>query len=109
MDIDPIIRQMARDARQAAGVIGRCPTTRKNQALTHMADLLEHQAERIYRENRKDVERAVEAGLPKAMVDRLTVTEKTIAAMAEGLREVAAYNDPVGTGCGYRGCAFPWA
>ena len=97
MDINPIIRQMARDARQAAGVIGRCPTTRKNQALTQMADLLERQAERIYRENRKDVERALEAGLSTAMVDRLTVTEKTIAAMAGGLREVAAYTDPVGT------------
>jgi glutamate-5-semialdehyde dehydrogenase len=88
---------MARDARQTAGVIGRCSTTRKNQALTQMADLLERQAERIYRENRKDVERALEAGLSTAMVDRLTVTEKTIAAMAGGLREVAAYTDPVGT------------
>jgi glutamate-5-semialdehyde dehydrogenase len=97
MDIAPTIRQMAQDARQAAGVIGRCPTSRKNQALTHMADLLERQAERIFRENRKDVERALEAGLSTAMVDRLTVTEKTIAAMAGGLREVAAYADPVGT------------
>jgi glutamate-5-semialdehyde dehydrogenase len=97
MDIDRTIRQMARDARQAAGVISRCDTAQKNQALTVMADLLERQAETIFRENRKDLKRAEEAGLSKAMVDRLTVSEKTIAAMAGGLREVAAYADPVGS------------
>ena len=97
MDIDRTIRQMARDARQAAGVMGCSATDQKNQALTNMADLLEQQAETIVQENRKDLKRAGEAGLSRAMVDRLTVTGKTIAAMAGGLREVAAYPDPVGT------------
>ncbi|MCB2146708.1 MAG: glutamate-5-semialdehyde dehydrogenase [Deltaproteobacteria bacterium] len=97
MDIDRIIRQMARDAKQAAGVISRCATAQKNQALTNMADLLEQQAETIFQENRKDLKRAGEAGLSRAMVDRLTVTGETIAAMAGGIREVAAYADPVGT------------
>jgi len=62
-----------------------------------MADLLEEQADAIFRENRKDLERAEAAGLSVAMVDRLTVDEKTIASMAGGLREVAGYTDPVGT------------
>jgi glutamate-5-semialdehyde dehydrogenase len=97
MDIDRTIRQMARDAKQAAGVISRCATDQKNRALTNMADFLEQQAETIIQENHKDLKRAAEAGLSGAMVDRLTVTEKTIAAMANGLREVAAYPDPVGT------------
>ena len=97
MDIDRTIRQMARDARQAAGVMGCCKTDQKNQALTNMADLLEQQAETIVQENRKDLKRAGEAGLSSAMVDRLTVSAKTSAAMAGGLREVAAYPDPVGT------------
>ena len=97
MDIDRTIRQMARDAKQAAGVISRCTTDQKNQALANMADLLEQQAETIIQENRKDLKRAGEACLSNAMVDRLTVTGKTIAAMAGGLREVAAYPDPVGT------------
>ena len=97
MDIDRTIRQMARDARQAAGVMGCCPTDQKNQALMNMADLLAQQAETIVRENRRDLKRAGEAGLSSAMVDRLTVTGKTIAAMAGSLREVAAYPDPVGT------------
>ncbi len=97
MDIDRTIRQMARDARQAAGVISCCKTDQKNQALMNMADLLAQQAETIIQENRKDLKRAGEAGLSSAMVDRLTVTGKTIAAMAGSLREVAAYPDPVGT------------
>ena len=97
MDINRTIRQMARDAKQAAGVISRCATAKKNQALMNMADLLEHQAETIFKENRKDLKQAEDAGLSAAMVDRLTVTDKTIAAMAGGLREVAAATDPVGT------------
>lgn len=97
MDIDRTIRQMAIEARQAAGVIGRCAASQKNQALVNMADLLEQRAETIFHENRKDLDRATEAGLSAAMLDRLTVTEKTIAAMTAGLREVAAVEDPVGT------------
>ena len=97
MDINRTIRQMARDAKQAAGVISRCATAKKNQALMSMADLLDQQAETIFKENRKDLKQAEDAGLSAAMVDRLTVTDKTIAAMAGGLREVAAATDPVGT------------
>ena len=58
MDIDRTIRQMAREARQAAGVISRCATAKKNIALTNMADLLEQQAETIFQKNRKDLKRA---------------------------------------------------
>jgi glutamate-5-semialdehyde dehydrogenase len=97
MNMDQAIRQMARDARQAAGVISRCATDQKNRALMNLADYLEEQAETIIQENRQDLERAREAGLSNAMVDRLTVTETTIGTMAGGLREVAAYPDPVGT------------
>ncbi|BBO91097.1 glutamate-5-semialdehyde dehydrogenase [Desulfosarcina ovata] len=97
MDIEQTICQMARDAKKAAAVISRCTTTQKNQVLTAMADLLEAKAESIFTENRKDLERAKVAGLSAAMIDRLTVSEQTIASMAGGLREVAAYTDPVGT------------
>ena len=97
MDIENTVRQMARDAKTAAATISRSSTDQKNQALFAMADLLEQQAQKIFAENRKDLERAQAAGLSSAMVDRLTVSEKTIASMAGGLREVAAYTDPVGT------------
>lgn len=97
MTIEQTIVQMARDAKKAASVLRRCDTPRKNQTLLTMADLLEQQADAIFRENRKDLERAEAAGLSAAMVDRLRVDEKTIASMAGGLREVAGYADPVGT------------
>lgn len=97
MDIDQTIYQMAIEARQAAGVISRSATDQKNQALTTMADLLAQQAEAIFQENRKDLQQAEDAGLSSAMVDRLTITDKTIDSMADGLREVAATADPVGT------------
>ena len=97
MDIEKTIGQMARDAKSAAGTVSRSTTDQKNLALLTMADLLEQQAQSIFMENRKDLERAQAAGLSTAMVDRLAVSEKTIASMAGGLREVAAYTDPVGT------------
>lgn len=97
MNIAQTIRQMAQNARQAAGAIGRCSTDAKNRALETMADLLAQEAPAIFQENRKDLERGRAAGLSTAMLDRLAVTEKTIAAMADGLREVAAVADPVGS------------
>lgn len=97
MDIDQTISDLAAAARQAAGAIGRCPTTQKNQALITMADLLEDQVETIFRANRRDVRQAESAGRSPAMLDRLTISGKTIASMSNGLREVAADVDPVGT------------
>jgi glutamate-5-semialdehyde dehydrogenase len=97
MDIHSTIKEMARDAKMAAGIIRRSKTAQKNKALTAMADLLEQKAEWIYEENRKDIAASQKAGLSSAMVDRLTLTDNTIASMANGLREVASYEDPVGT------------
>ena len=97
MDIEQTIRQMAVAARQAAGAISRCETRVKNRALTTIADLLEQRSEKIFHENRRDLDQAEESGLSAAMVDRLTISAKTIDSMAGGLREVAGYDDPVGT------------
>ena len=97
MEITKTIEKMARDARKASSAISRCATDLKNKALITIADMMEQQAETIFRENRKDLEGGQAAGLSAAMLDRLAVTEKTIAGMAGGLREVAAYTDPVGT------------
>ncbi len=97
MDINQIIKKIAVDAKKAAGVMGRCDTAQKNRALTTMAELLEQKADWIFDENRKDLEGARKAGLSSAMVDRLTISEKTIDSMSKGLREVASYEDPIGT------------
>ncbi|PID40847.1 MAG: glutamate-5-semialdehyde dehydrogenase [Proteobacteria bacterium] len=97
MDIDATIHDMAVAAKKAAGKISRCETRVKDQALRTIADLLEQQSEKIFQENRKDLQQAEKSGLSPAMVDRLTISAKTIDSMAGGLREVAGYADPVGT------------
>lgn len=97
MDIDTFIQNMAKDARKAASVMNRATTVQKNAALLTMAELLETESEFLFQENRKDLERAAAAGLSAAMTDRLRITPKTLSEMADGLREVAAYTDPVGT------------
>ncbi len=96
MSVESTIIDMAKDAREAAMVLAACPSVKKNAALLRIAEKLEQDAENIQRENRKDLELAEQAGLSSAMIDRLTVSDKTIAAMADGLREVVALEDPVG-------------
>jgi len=68
----------------------------KNAALFRMADDIEKNAVVLQEENKKDLERAEENGMSKAMLDRLTLSGKVIKGMADGLREVAALPDPVG-------------
>ena len=97
MDIDQTIGHMANEARQAAGLLSRCASAQKNQVLSRMADLLEQHTKTIIRENQEDLKRAETAGLSAAMLDRLTIGQSTITAMAGGLRDVAAAPDPVGT------------
>lgn len=96
MDIESTIRQTAKSAAKAASVLGAASSAVKNQALLILAEKLVSQSDRIREGNEKDLAAARENGLSSAMIDRLTVTDATIASMAEGLREVAALQDPVG-------------
>ena len=91
-----IILEMARQAKDAARGLARLNTEIKNQALLAMADSLLAEAKVLQAENQKDVEAARQNGLSSAMIDRLTLSDKVIAGMAQGLREVAALPDPVG-------------
>lgn len=96
MSLEEIIVRIAKAARAASVQMARCNQEKKNQALMNIANLLEAGSLRIQEENQKDLERAREMGLSAAMIDRLTVNPKTIASMAEGLRDVAGLEDPVG-------------
>lgn len=69
----------------------------KSAALLAMADLLEQSTSTLLVANEADLVAARLQGLTDAMVDRLTISEKSIRAMADGLRQVAALTDPVGT------------
>ena len=97
MTIEATIIDMAKRARSAATLMARCPTGQKNDCLISMARQLEKDAARIKQENEKDLQKAEQDGLSSAMIDRLTVNDKTIESMATGLLEVAGLEDPVGT------------
>lgn len=71
-------------------------TEKKNQVLEQCAQALVHWGEDILKANGLDMERAVEKGMPQGLQDRLRLTADRIAAMAEGLRQIAALPDPVG-------------
>jgi glutamate-5-semialdehyde dehydrogenase len=97
MSIEATISQMARDAKQAADQMARCPAKIKNTALLRLAQLLEEKKAFLQSENQKDLVFAEEKGLSAAMIDRLTLSDGVIASMSKGLREVAKMQDPVGT------------
>ncbi len=96
MSLETTIVEMAKAARAASVKIARCSEKKKNEVLLKIAEKLEASSARIQEENQKDLAYAREKGLSAAMIDRLTVSDATIQSMADGLREVAALEDPVG-------------
>ncbi|MCS6950340.1 MAG: glutamate-5-semialdehyde dehydrogenase [Armatimonadota bacterium] len=92
---EQLVRQ-AQAARQAAMTLANVSTAVKNGALLAMAEGLLADGAYILQANAEDIQQARERGLPEAMVERLTLNEKRLAAMAEGIRQVAALPDPVG-------------
>ena len=96
MDIQSYMHSVGRAARAASRDMAKAETAAKNRALLSMADAIERDVARLLDANRKDVEAARAKGLEAAMVDRLTLSPKSVATMAQGLREIAALPDPVG-------------
>jgi glutamate-5-semialdehyde dehydrogenase len=95
-DIGSQMEEMGRQARRASAILARTSTDVKNRALVAMADALVSNRVLLIRENARDVDNARVLGLSEAMIDRLTLTEKTIRGIARGLNAVAALPDPVG-------------
>ena len=87
---------LATRSRDAARALAKLDTAAKNKLLLAMADGLEKNATAIKAGNAKDLAAGKQAGLSAAMLDRLTLTDKRIADMANGIREVVALPDPVG-------------
>jgi glutamate-5-semialdehyde dehydrogenase len=96
MDVKTLVETKARAARAASRALALCSTRTKNEALTQMARGLEEKTGAILDANRSDLERARAVGVPRAFLDRLTLTDGRIETMAFGLREIAALPDPVG-------------
>jgi glutamate-5-semialdehyde dehydrogenase len=91
--LDPL----AAPAMRAASALALLSREAKDAALEACALALEARAAEILEHNRKDLEAARGEGAPAAVIDRLSLDEARIAGMAEGLRQVAALDDPVGT------------
>ena len=95
-DLKTQIEDFGRRARAAARVLARTGREQKDRGLRAMADEIVAAAPEILPANARDVEGGRANGLSGAMLDRLTLTEKRLAAMADGIREVAELPDPVG-------------
>ncbi|HNG24259.1 MAG TPA: gamma-glutamyl-phosphate reductase, partial [Microthrixaceae bacterium] len=95
MPVTPI-PELARRAKAASRRLATASTALKDEALLTAADLLEARSADVLAANSLDVAGAEGAGIPAGLVDRLRLTEDRVAAMASGLRQVAALADPVG-------------
>jgi len=96
MDIQQTMMEVGRRAREASRAAARADTHQKNAALKAIAAAIRRDAAALLAANAEDLAAARAAGLEAAMLDRLTLTEKGVAAMAEGVEQVAALPDPVG-------------
>src|SRR5437588_5648100 len=95
-DLRSEVLDLGKRARAAARALAQMSTKRKNAALVAMADQLGASTGAILRANGKDVEKASADQLSLPMIDRLRLDETRIQAMADGIRQVAALEDPVG-------------
>jgi glutamate-5-semialdehyde dehydrogenase len=96
IDVPAYMQAVGRRARAASRVIGRAETRQKNDALLAIAAAIEAASERLVSENARDLAAGRLQGLDEALLDRLELNAARIAAMAQGLREIAALPDPIG-------------
>ncbi len=87
---------IAKRAREASPEANRLTTPQKNKILEKAANRVVKSTLRILEENKKDLDFAQKKGLSAAMIDRLTINEKRIGEMAQGLKDLVALEDPVG-------------
>ncbi len=96
MDIQSYMVGVGKQARAASRLVAKADTATKNRALTLTAQAIERDVQRLLAVNAQDVAAARGNKLEPALIDRLTLTEKIIAAMADGLRQIAELPDPIG-------------
>jgi glutamate-5-semialdehyde dehydrogenase len=96
MDIKHYMNEVGQRARKASRAMARADTAAKNRALSLIAAAIRRDAEILRAANKKDLDAARANGLADAMLDRLTLSDKAIATMAEGLEQVVTLADPIG-------------
>lgn len=95
-EIETIMNGLGARAKEAARHLASAPASQKNKALNIMAEKIEANLDLILTANQKDVQASKEAGKDEAFIDRLELNPNRIKAMANGLREIALLDDPVG-------------
>lgn len=90
------LRELCKNASDVKIAVGMLDSDTKDRVLTDAADALLANEDTILQENRKDIARARENNMPDGLLDRLTLNHDRIAGMADGLRQVAALDDPIG-------------
>lgn len=88
--------EICKNAKEIVGKIGILDTNTKNDVLHRVADALIANADYILQENEKDLENGKNNHMPEGLLDRLALSKKRIDDMAEGLRQVASLDDPIG-------------
>lgn len=96
MNIHEYMQSLGQQARQASRAMAKADTNAKNQALLMIADAIKREASALLAANLQDISAAKANGMDDAMLDRLTLTEKSVANMAEGLVQIASLPDPIG-------------
>ncbi|CDG98121.1 gamma-glutamylphosphate reductase [Xenorhabdus bovienii str. puntauvense] len=91
-----MLEQMGKAAKAASWQLAQLSTSQKNQALSHIADLLEKETEVILAANQQDMEQAREQNMSEALLDRLLLTPERLRAIADDVRQVCRLADPVG-------------
>ena len=95
-NIQEYMQNMGVEARKASRLMASADTNVKNLALTHIATAILREKTALLAANKLDLDVARANGLDDAMLDRLTITEKSINTMVEGLNQIASLADPIG-------------
>ncbi|WP_300335037.1 glutamate-5-semialdehyde dehydrogenase [Accumulibacter sp.] len=96
MNVEQYVQTVGRQAREASRAIACADSNTKNNALRAIASAIRRESGALVAANRDDLTAAAAAGLEPALLDRLTLSANGVAAMAEGVDQVAALADPVG-------------
>jgi glutamate-5-semialdehyde dehydrogenase len=96
LNVKDYMDALGKSARQASRHIANADSNAKNQALTFIAHAILREKAALIEANGKDLAAAKENGLESALLDRLTLTEKTVDSMAQGLIQIASLADPIG-------------
>ena len=95
-NINQYLKKIGVEAKKASRLMAKASTQQKNDALTHLIQLLNTKAKTILKANEKDVKEAKKNKLDRASIDRLIISSKTIDSIIKGIQDIVDLKDPIG-------------